>query len=570
MLQCTTHRPKTAVLVLTPILALAGCHSILNGWLSPAELGAFSRETTLEIRGSLSIQDTPRGIRGATEPTYADITPTAEMYRLVPGDAVNVFIFELRARNVEAAQQAMVNNRGMINLPVIGWFKAAGLTAQELEEKIRDILAERDIIHDAQVLVQFAAQRALTYTIFGNELLAVRLNRGPGVFPIPRPDFSLLDALSVAGGLSELVSEVYVFRKTERDRAQEIAITEMAETGDARPSESETPEIADEPPPLPGVAFTSGLDASGAALIGFSTQVGPEKEPPADKAGSRKPLVDPAKENPGAAPDVQEIIDLMLANPEQTGESEDEPPPAKPVAPVPPREEETVFPESGDVAPAGRWIFLNGEWIEVSPETAQATPPVVPPKDQEIAPAVDWDEIAEEREDIRLIRISPDGLRQGDPRYNIVVRPGDVIRLYSGDIGFYYLTGHVRRPGVYSFRSGATVTLKNAVAAAAGLDALGWPDRVTVYRRIADREQMIQVNLDRIYAGVEPDFYLKKDDIVNFGTHPFAPFLVQIRNLTMPQLGGSITYFYRYINQKQKTAFSTQNEAAQTLPGLFP
>ena len=58
---------------------------------------------------------------------------------------------------------------------------------------------------------------------------------------------------------------------------------------------------------------------------------------------------------------------------------------------------------------------------------------------------------------------------------------------------------------MYSFRSGATVTLKNAVAAAGALDALGWPTRVTVYRRIGERVQIIQVNLDGIYAGLHAD-----------------------------------------------------------------
>ncbi len=569
MLQHKSLRKTTVFLVILLAIPLAGCHSILNAWLNVTELGSFTRESTLEIRGSLSIQDTPRGVRGATEPTADDLVPTAEEYRLVPGDAVNIFIFELRVRGQESAQQAVVDNRGMVNLPVIGWFKAQGLTARELEDVVKDILADRDIIHDAEVLVQFAAQRALTYTIFGNEQLAVRLNRGPGVFPIPRPDFTLLDALSVAGGLSELVSEIYVFRKTDRDLAQQSAIAEIENRDVSRDESGKTPTegVIQEPPPLPSVAMSSGLRPASAALLGVGGQVAP------DDGEVRSAPPDGPEEDPESAPDVQEIIDLMLADP--ATDTTEQSPEEEPATQATPHEDAVESPEPIEVAPPARWIFLNGEYVEVAPESpVAAAPPAIPTEERPIAPVIDWDEIAEERQAVRLIRVSPGGLRQGDPRYNLVVRPGDVIRLFSGDIGFYYMTGHVRRPGVFSFRSGATVTLKNAVAAAGGLDALGWPDRVTVYRRIADREQMIQVNLDRIYAGVEADFYLKKDDIVNFGTHPFAPFLIQIRNLTIPQLGGSITYFYRYVNQATKTAtdqttrFSTTN--TQTLPGLFP
>ena len=150
----------------------------------------------------------------------------------------------------------------------------------------------------------------------------------------------------------------------------------------------------------------------------------------------------------------------------------------------------------------------------------------------------------------------------------MVVRAGDIIRLYSGDIGFYYILGHVNRPGVFAFRSGASVTLKNAIAAAGGLDELAWPDRVTVYRRVGEREQMIQVNLDRIFAGLDADFFLKRNDIVNVGTHPAAPFLLQIRNLTIPQLDSSMSFLYRWA--RTESFFKNENLLTTVAPGLFP
>lgn len=538
----------------------------MNGWLSPIELGSFDRDgQTIEIRESLSIQDTARAITGASAPTPRDLIPTVEEYRLVPGDAVNVFIHELRSRGVESAQQAVVDTQGMIDLPVVGWMKASGLTAWELEHKLKDILAERDILYDAEVLVQFAAQRALTYTIFGNESLAVRLNRGPGVFPIPRPDFRLLDALSIAGGLSELVAEIYLFRNPERDEAQAEALRAMRLGGHPAERAKQSPASFNGP----GGTQVQPDDAPADETPAEDT---PAEDTPAEDAPESDATSDePDVTEPELSEDVREIIDLMLS---------DTPRGTSPGTAIAPGDQEQAQPgeNSGDdLLPRrsgpSQWIFdvSTGAWIEVSPDQVrEIITPRLPEGDNDVVPAIDWEAIASQGRQNRIMRISAEGLRRGEPESNVVVRAGDVIRLYSGDIGFYYMTGHTNRPGVYSFRSGATVTLKNAVAAAGGLDALGWPTRVTVYRRIGDREQMIQVDLDRIYAGLDADFYLKRDDIVNIGTHPVAPFLLQLRNLTIPQLSGTITYNVGYRYTRQETFFRNENLDTPDRPALFP
>ena len=67
-----------------------------------------------------------------------------------------------------------------------------------------------------------------------------------------------------------------------------------------------------------------------------------------------------------------------------------------------------------------------------------------------------------------------------------------------------------------------------------------------MYRRIGQREQMIQVNLGRIFAGKDPDFYIKRGDIINIGTHPFAPFLQRIRAWTLPNPASNVGYSYTY------------------------
>jgi len=121
------------------------------------------------------------------------------------------------------------------------------------------------------------------------------------------------------------------------------------------------------------------------------------------------------------------------------------------------------------------------------------------------------------------------------------VRPGDSIRLASGEVGEYYIMGQVTRPGAYSV-TGRQITLKQAVASAGNIAPLGWPDRCTVYRRYGDREEMKQVNLDAIFAGKQADLFLRKDDLIVVGTHPVAPFLAVIRNAFRMTYGFGFVY----------------------------
>jgi hypothetical protein len=199
-----------------------------------------------------------------------------------------------------------------------------------------------------------------------------------------------------------------------------------------------------------------------------------------------------------------------------------------------------------------RFIFLNGKWIEVRPSPTTATAPdsrmaaepqepvALPPPPPEAEPSVDWSQIAGEV-DQRIIRISGDALRNGDVRQNIIIRPGDSIRVIAGEVGEYYIMGQIIRPGAYSL-TGRRITLKQAVAAAGNIAPLGWPDRCTIYRRYGDREEMKQVNLDAMFAGKEADVFLKKDDLVVVGTHPVAPFLAVIRNAFRMTYGFGFVY----------------------------
>jgi len=532
-----------------------GCSSsspgLFNSWLDPIAVGNFTREGTLEIRTSLSIQDTSWGIPGASEPTPDDLAPHPEEYRFTAGDAMAIRIFELFASNTEAMLQPTIDEVGNIRLPLVGTVLVTGLTARELEDELKDILAQKGIIQDAQVVVEPLIRRHNTYTVFG-------ATGGPNIYPLPMPDFRLLDALSISGGLAEQVLDIYVFRDepVEPEAPGPVERALELEGLEEPPAEGD----AQEPEAAP-TYLTGGLGEPFAGL-------GDWQQPPPAGGGApagNTAAQQPPPSQPATDRETQDLLEAVAPGQEAWPE----------VATQPAAEE---------AAPArSRWVFLNGKWIEVQPEAAEEA---APPPGSEWAeeaieappdlpqPAVDWDSVAGETTR-RIIHVAADALRNGDPRYNIVIRPRDTIRLQVGEIGEYYMMGQINRPGIYSL-SGRELTLKAAIAGAGNLGALAWPERCTVYRRLGDREEMIQVNLNRLFSGDDPDFYIRKNDLILVGTHPAAIFLAVLRNAFRITYGFGFVYDRNFadvdnVERQVKAQLRARDEyeADNQFPGLF-
>jgi hypothetical protein len=144
--------------------------------------------------------------------------------------------------------------------------------------------------------------------------------------------------------------------------------------------------------------------------------------------------------------------------------------------------------------------------------------------------------------EVRVIRIPLDELRKGDLRYNVVIRPRDTLYVPPAEFGTYYMGGHVVRPGAYSL-SGQRVTLKQAIIAASMLDPLAIPQRTDVIRRLGpNREVWVRVNLAKLFAGRQPDVYIKPDDQVLVGTNLIAPYLAAFRNAFRFTYGAGFIY----------------------------
>lgn len=183
-------------------------------------------------------------------------------------------------------------------------------------------------------------------------------------------------------------------------------------------------------------------------------------------------------------------------------------------------------PPSGDTS--GRIMIIDGKSVDIG-EGATTTPA----NDNAQAPGTTGAfafNTPAELGNTRIIRIPVVELKNGELKYNIIVKPQDMIVVPSPVNGEYYMDGHIARTGAYTL-TGRKIDLQMAVAAAGGFDGVAIPARTEIIRRVGeDQKVYARVDLDKISAGLEPDIYLKPNDVVRVGTNVVAPFLASIRS----------------------------------------
>jgi len=504
--------PLQGWLVLAVWLPATGCVSPWwNAFLSPQEVGNFRENRVNEIQQSISFRDKPLGISGAVDPTPDDLIATVEEYMIGPNDVLSVRLLDFIQLGYESELTLRVDELGYVHVPQLGWLHIEGMTVRQVQsclvQQAKDV-GIYPVDADPTVVVQLLSREQRTYNISG----AISL---PGPYSVVRPDFRLREAINRAGGLSDTVKTIYIFRNQPRQKQvrEASAFLPSPRSGD-EPEQPESP-VLPEPPVTP------------ISLSEFGMAAGPMSRTPASEPepGRRQ------RAGQGLAVPPEEVEKDLL---------EAISPVAAPSAPAEaPTESPTSAPPAGTPA-MPTFIYVNNRFVEApGPSTATAatrslpaTTPIAtapPPAGPSPTGVVDWEELASEGQQ-RVIRIPADKIRHGDPNYDVVIKHQDWIRLDAGPVGTFYLMGHVVRPGVYSL-TGQEITLTQAIAAAGGFDAIAWPTRCEIRRRIdGDREEITQWDLARIMDGRDRDLFLKKDDVVNVGTHAIAPLLATIRN----------------------------------------
>lgn len=149
-------------------------------------------------------------------------------------------------------------------------------------------------------------------------------------------------------------------------------------------------------------------------------------------------------------------------------------------------------------------------------------------------------------QNVRIIRIPYDALRRGDLKYNITIRPRDIIFVPDPQTGYYFVGGHVARPGAYTL-SGQRMTVKDAIISASMFDGLAIPQRTDIIRQVhPDHEIFVRVDLEKIFSGEEPDIYLKPHDKIMVGTNALAPFIAAFRGAFRVTYGLGFLYDINY------------------------
>lgn len=534
----------------------AGCfNSWLNGFLAPNEVGQFSNEPTTEIRPSISELEEPPLLSGATDPIEADLRVVYEIPRAEPKDVIVVRIFELLAPGTETTEQKTVQHDGTIYLPVLGWLHVEGLTAREIQEQLIDLTQRRNILRSPEITVTLFKTQQDVFHVFG-------FVQRPGTFGMIREDLRLLEALNLAGGLPENSDWIYIYRQTEVED-----LSGGMPDGTGGPTTGSAPWSETEPTsqsgPVSGAAFdeTVWIDAPHPAQTdwletqsSWNAPTWAMSEIPQETDPALYDAASPVDTRPATAPSDEMVdTDTELTNwiYDPTTGTWKAAPTTQATAGVATQPDQ-IWPESS-----------SGPNAASQPETGPSV----------FGPIVS--EINQNYPDTRIIAIPSDPLRDGDPRYNLVIRKFDTVRVTAGEVGEYFMMGHVNRPGAYSL-SGRKLTLKQALAAAGGIDALGWPDRCQIIRRVGDdREQVVQVNIDEIFSGKAPDLFLKANDIINVGSHPVALFLAVIRSAFRFTYGFGFVYDRNFgdidtYGQKPNPAIGESASRAQRFPGLFP
>lgn len=171
------------------------------------------------------------------------------------------------------------------------------------------------------------------------------------------------------------------------------------------------------------------------------------------------------------------------------------------------------------------WAYVNGQWVRVDQNQGPT------PKAGDAAMAAGSQPMGRAAVTQRVIEVPYDKLLDGDMRYNMVIRPGDVIRVPPPVIGNVYIGGAISRPGTYALPGDKDLTFKQLIFAAGNLSSVAIPERVDLIRRVGDdQEATVRLNLRAMFDGTQPDFYLKPNDTINIGTSFAAVPLAVLRN----------------------------------------
>jgi len=155
---------------------------------SPPKKEVVSTETQIrEVETSKRVKEMNEKILMSAHSSRRDLYRD---YKIGPEDLLEISVFEDEKLN----KTVRVSSQGNISLPLLGIMRVKGLTSNEVEKEIRDLLAEK-YLKNPNVSVFIKEYRNQRISVIG----AVEK---PGVYEVTGQK-TILDILAMAGGLKE-------------------------------------------------------------------------------------------------------------------------------------------------------------------------------------------------------------------------------------------------------------------------------------------------------------------------------------------------------------------------------
>ncbi len=517
---------KKCILIVTALflLGVSGCY---NDVLDPTQLGRFEPTPVVNvILDTLGVAEEPSPTyEGSEDPRPEDLVEYEQDYVLGPGDTVRITIFELYQDATPFINDYVITETGRLSIPDVGVVTAAGLTETKLEQEIADILSP-SIIKDPSVTVTLRDSQTQYFSIIGQGVAQ------PSRYQMPRYPIRLADAIAFARGIGDFnVTYIYVSRDI---RQQDVMPTTGGDPGDNRITEPDQKSLEEEMLEI----ITPSVHRRKNNIIITSTEMITQKELEAL-----------------AAPEGIDVVD------DTSTES---------------RNIEELLPEQ---KPSRiEWTFEDGKWkpiqVEGEPIESAMKPEVLKPENfarqsdrsgDDIPSDFGLADVGTAETITRVIKIPRDRFESSDPKYNIIIRPGDRIIVPRDVVGEFWIGGNVNGPNSYAL-TGRLITLKQAIINAGGLNQLAQPKKVEVIRRIGKnkaglmQEEIVLVDLEKIAKGLQPDFFIKPFDTINVGTSGTSRWLAVLRNAFRA------TYGFGFIYDRN---FASEDFNGDPFPGHF-
>jgi polysaccharide export outer membrane protein len=139
-----------------------------------------------------------------------------EFYRLSEGDAIRLSVFN----EPDLTAEQKIDPDGAVILPLLGRIELGGMTLREAEAFVEKTFIEEDYLVRPQVTIRVTQHAEQVFYIFGEVN-----NPGSKVFPAGRTSLDILEAITMAGDLSQYAKRnEIVLRRTSPETGKEEKI----------------------------------------------------------------------------------------------------------------------------------------------------------------------------------------------------------------------------------------------------------------------------------------------------------------------------------------------------------